>query len=66
MRSNGCTFLLMGLAPTFLPGSCTSLVLGHLDLPVPLPLVIWHGMGDSCCNPLSTGTIKQMNIGTTP
>ncbi|XP_063810164.1 palmitoyl-protein thioesterase 1 [Pseudophryne corroboree] len=26
----------------------------------PLPLVIWHGMGDSCCNPLSMGGIKKM------
>ncbi|KAM3934194.1 palmitoyl-protein thioesterase 1 [Leptodactylus fuscus] len=26
----------------------------------PLPLVIWHGMGDSCCNPLSMGAIKKM------
>ncbi|XP_073714428.1 palmitoyl-protein thioesterase 1 [Misgurnus anguillicaudatus] len=24
------------------------------------PLVIWHGMGDSCCNPLSMGAIKKM------
>ncbi|KAM9038392.1 LOW QUALITY PROTEIN: palmitoyl-protein thioesterase 1 [Sarcophilus harrisii] len=26
----------------------------------PLPLVIWHGMGDSCCNPLSMGAIKKL------
>jgi len=26
----------------------------------PLPLVIWHGMGDSCCNPLSMGSIIKM------
>lgn len=24
------------------------------------PLVIWHGMGDSCCNPLSMGRIKDL------
>lgn len=24
------------------------------------PLVIWHGMGDSCCNPLSMGNIKNV------
>ncbi|KAG5842272.1 palmitoyl-protein thioesterase 1 [Anguilla anguilla] len=24
------------------------------------PLVMWHGMGDSCCNPLSMGGIKKM------
>ncbi|KAM4701440.1 palmitoyl-protein thioesterase 1 [Discoglossus pictus] len=26
----------------------------------PVPLVIWHGMGDSCCNPLSMGYIKKV------
>uniref|UniRef100_A0A8C5MI30 Palmitoyl-protein thioesterase 1 n=1 Tax=Leptobrachium leishanense TaxID=445787 RepID=A0A8C5MI30_9ANUR len=26
----------------------------------PIPLVIWHGMGDSCCNPISMGAIKKM------
>uniref|UniRef100_A0A8C5DSV7 Palmitoyl-protein thioesterase 1 n=1 Tax=Gouania willdenowi TaxID=441366 RepID=A0A8C5DSV7_GOUWI len=25
-----------------------------------VPLVIWHGMGDSCCNPISMGAIKKM------
>lgn len=25
-----------------------------------IPVVIWHGMGDSCCNPLSMGRIKSM------
>lgn len=24
------------------------------------PLVIWHGMGDSCCNPLSMGYIQKL------
>ncbi|KAK7899228.1 hypothetical protein WMY93_020081 [Mugilogobius chulae] len=24
------------------------------------PVVIWHGMGDSCCNPLSMGSIKKL------
>ncbi|XP_033645194.1 palmitoyl-protein thioesterase 1-like [Asterias rubens] len=24
------------------------------------PLVMWHGMGDSCCNPLSLGSIQKM------
>ena len=23
------------------------------------PTVLWHGMGDTCCNPLSMGTIKR-------
>lgn len=26
----------------------------------PLPIVLWHGMGDSCCNPLSMGSIKRL------
>ncbi|XP_067934829.1 palmitoyl-protein thioesterase 1-like [Watersipora subatra] len=26
----------------------------------PAPIVIWHGMGDSCCNPLSMGSIKKL------
>ncbi|XP_061214915.1 palmitoyl-protein thioesterase 1 isoform X2 [Neopsephotus bourkii] len=25
-----------------------------------VPLVIWHGMGDTCCNPLSMGYIKKI------
>uniref|UniRef100_A0A3Q0SCJ3 Palmitoyl-protein thioesterase 1 n=1 Tax=Amphilophus citrinellus TaxID=61819 RepID=A0A3Q0SCJ3_AMPCI len=25
-----------------------------------VPLVLWHGMGDSCCNPVSMGYIKKM------
>jgi len=25
----------------------------------PTPIVIWHGMGDSCCNPLSMGSVKR-------
>merc|ERR1711962_81546 len=26
----------------------------------PTPVVLWHGMGDSCCNPASMGSIKRM------
>ncbi|GFS13547.1 palmitoyl-protein thioesterase 1 [Elysia marginata] len=26
----------------------------------PVPVVLWHGMGDSCCNPLSMGSIKGL------
>jgi len=25
-----------------------------------LPVVLWHGMGDSCCNPLSMGRISKL------
>lgn len=24
-----------------------------------LPVVLWHGMGDSCCNPLSIGAVRD-------
>jgi palmitoyl-protein thioesterase len=24
------------------------------------PIVLWHGMGDSCCNPMSMGSIKKL------
>lgn len=24
-----------------------------------IPIVIWHGMGDSCCNPISIGSFKK-------
>uniref|UniRef100_A0A914HF74 Palmitoyl-protein thioesterase 1 n=1 Tax=Globodera rostochiensis TaxID=31243 RepID=A0A914HF74_GLORO len=26
----------------------------------PVPVVLWHGMGDSCCNPLSMGFIQKL------
>lgn len=26
----------------------------------PLPIVLWHGMGDTCCNPLSMGSIVRL------
>ncbi|PRD21593.1 UNVERIFIED_CONTAM: Ppt1 [Trichonephila clavipes] len=25
----------------------------------PVPIVLWHGMGDSCCNPMSIGGIQK-------
>lgn len=24
------------------------------------PIVLWHGMGDSCCNPLSLGSVVKL------
>ena len=38
-------------------GDDASLAFGESS---PFPVVIWHGMGDSCCNPLSMGTVKSM------
>ena len=26
----------------------------------PTPIVMWHGMGDTCCNPLSLGRIQKV------
>lgn len=34
------------VAVALLPASCAALRLGQLDPPGPLPLVIWHGMGE--------------------
>ncbi|EHB14570.1 Palmitoyl-protein thioesterase 1 [Heterocephalus glaber] len=42
MASPGSLWL---LAAALLPWSCHARALGHPDLPLPLPLVIWHGMG---------------------
>ncbi len=30
------------------------------------PIVLWHGMGDSCCNPLSLGSIIKLLKGQLP
>lgn len=27
--------------------------------PPPLPIVLWHGMGDTCCDPLTTGGVEK-------
>ncbi|XP_059110884.1 palmitoyl-protein thioesterase 1 [Peromyscus eremicus] len=57
MASPGSRWL---LAVSLLPWCCAAWELGHLNPPSPRPLVIWHGMGDSCCNPVSMGAIKKM------
>ncbi|XP_060083382.1 palmitoyl-protein thioesterase 1-like [Ylistrum balloti] len=36
---------------------CLAIVSGCLAV---TPVVLWHGMGDSCCNPLSMGSIKSL------
>jgi hypothetical protein len=25
-----------------------------------LPIVLWHGMGDTCCNPISIGAVQKV------
>ena len=27
---------------------------------VPTPIVMWHGMGDNCCDPVSMGHLKSV------
>jgi len=36
------------------------LSLAGLVCSTPTPVLLWHGMGDSCCNPSSMGSIKDM------
>jgi palmitoyl-protein thioesterase len=38
---------------------CSLLLLAQ-SAPVYRPVVLWHGMGDTCCNPLSMGYIKRV------
>ncbi|KAK7812410.1 hypothetical protein U0070_001508 [Myodes glareolus] len=57
MASPGLRWL---LTVSLLPWCCAAWSLGYLNPPSPPPLVIWHGMGDSCCNPISMGAIKKM------
>ena len=40
-------------------GVVQGLLLPHADAD-PTPIVIWHGMGDSCCNPWSMGAVTKM------
>ncbi|XP_046558911.1 LOW QUALITY PROTEIN: palmitoyl-protein thioesterase 1-like [Haliotis rubra] len=42
--------IMLWLAALVILGSCAAQT----------PIVIWHGMGDSCCNPLSMGSIKSL------
>ncbi|XP_075410505.1 palmitoyl-protein thioesterase 1 [Tenrec ecaudatus] len=57
MASPGCLWL---WAVALLPALCAAWARGPRSAPAPLPLVIWHGMGDSCCNPISMGAVKKM------
>lgn len=44
------------ICPVLLFAVATAMPTGNETTPV----VLWHGMGDSCCNPLSMGSIKRM------
>uniref|UniRef100_A0A8V0YR47 Palmitoyl-protein thioesterase 1 n=1 Tax=Gallus gallus TaxID=9031 RepID=A0A8V0YR47_CHICK len=48
----------LGLAVPALLWLCLGLGSGRAMAAV--PLVIWHGMGDSCCNPLSMGYVRDL------
>ena len=64
----------MGQCPTCVAMFCIGIVMaatlmgfasgGAVSLELtkspPLPVVMWHGMGDSCCNPWSMGAVKRM------
>jgi len=39
-------------------GACT--MVHFTSAAAPLPVVLWHGMGDTCCNPASMGYIKNL------
>ena len=47
------------MSRAFLALLFVALVQGSVSLDPP-PIVIWHGMGDSCCNPWSMGAVKKM------
>lgn len=36
------------------------LVVGLSAAAAPIPVVLWHGMGDNCCNPYSMGRMQQL------
>ncbi|KAL1256099.1 hypothetical protein QQF64_014160 [Cirrhinus molitorella] len=58
------SYLSMGLSAAFrlvAVSGCLLLLCGSSwGINATVPLVIWHGMGDSCCNPLSMGAMKKM------
>lgn len=45
---------------------CLAILLGVSLASTPVPLVLWHGMGDTCCNPLSMGHLKKQVEGAVP
>ncbi|XP_068602925.1 palmitoyl-protein thioesterase 1 isoform X2 [Brachionichthys hirsutus] len=57
---NGFVVLCLLLAGPVLLLVAASPVYKHGNGTAPVPVVLWHGMGDSCCNPISMGQIKKM------
>ncbi|KAF8795514.1 palmitoyl-protein thioesterase 1-like [Argiope bruennichi] len=41
--------------------SYAEVTIGNYDVTSknPLPIILWHGMGDSCCNPISIGGVQK-------
>lgn len=55
LKSLLCPVALL-ISVSLLVGTSTILA----DDPQPLPIVMWHGMGDSCCFSFSLGKMKKM------
>lgn len=54
-----CTYATF--AATVFPGFVQTLENGRWESsPSPVPVILWHGMGDTCCNPDSLGRIKPI------
>lgn len=51
--------LLRTIIATFVVFSVTSVKGLIRSSAEPTPIVLWHGMGDSCCNPFSMGSVKR-------
>jgi len=49
--------LLLGLVNVYIGVNTT---ISTTVAPEPTPIVMWHGMGDSCCNPMSMGYVQKM------
>jgi palmitoyl-protein thioesterase len=47
----------LGLVIFFSLASC---ILAENANSTAIPVVLWHGMGDSCCNPMSMGSMKKL------
>lgn len=62
MRSSGVALVLLATISMIVYSNATviSVSASSEGSSNPIPIVIWHGMGDCCCNPMSMGSIKGM------